>query len=90
MMNRSSSSSTPPNNMVRTTSWQSDPDLYALQALTQALELGKKILRDRIDNIPDVRSQGTATDRDSWSLSYSHNSFSVDPFVPNSIDLGAN
>jgi hypothetical protein len=55
--------------MVRITSWRSDPDLYALQALTQALELGKKILKDRIDKIPDVRSQGTATDRDSWRLS---------------------
>jgi hypothetical protein len=56
--------------MTRTPSWQLDPDIYALQSLTQALELGKKILKDRIDKIPDVRCQGmAAADRDSWSLS---------------------
>lgn len=61
----------PKNTMVRSPSWHADPDLYALETLMQSLELGKKILKDRTDKIPDVRSQMASTDDSgSWRLSF--------------------
>jgi hypothetical protein len=55
--------------MQRTPSWSTDPDTCALQALTQALDVGKKILRDRMDKIPDVKSDNTPAGKESWRLS---------------------
>lgn len=79
-MSRSRSLTLPRTNVQRTPSWSTDPDACALQALTQALDVGKKLLRDRMDKIPDVQSDNTSAGRESWRLSL-HNHAQWNPKV---------
>lgn len=55
--------------MRRTSCLILDPDLCALKTLTQSVELGRKILQDRIDRIPSVLDQRSQEDWDRWRQS---------------------